>query len=106
MNKTKAKQENSMIEALLRDLLITSLSAAGVKSTEIRKIAGCDMNKVTRIVKGSRKREKASGRISGQDSIQSFDFLRTYLSFKPQVHDYLRSPFKRLWEFERLASAG
>jgi hypothetical protein len=51
MNKTKAKQGNSMIEALLRDLLITSLSAAGVKSTEIRKIAGCDMNKVTRIVK-------------------------------------------------------
>jgi hypothetical protein len=35
---------------------------------------------------GSRKREKASGRISGHDSIQSFDFLRTYLSCKPQVH--------------------
>ncbi len=51
MNKTKAKQENSTIEVLLRDLLITSLSAAGVKGAEIRKIVGCDMNKVSRIVK-------------------------------------------------------
>jgi hypothetical protein len=51
MNKTKAKQGNSMIELLLRDLLITTLSTAGVKAQEIRKIVGCDMNKVSRIVK-------------------------------------------------------
>jgi hypothetical protein len=51
MNKGIAKQENSRIEGLLRDLLITSLSAAGVKVVEIRKIVGCDMNKVSRIAK-------------------------------------------------------
>jgi len=51
MNKAKGNSENSKIEDLLRDLLITSLSTAGVKVTEIRKIVGCDMNRVTRIVK-------------------------------------------------------
>lgn len=51
MNKTKGNPESGKIEDLLRDLLITSLSTAGVKVTEIRKIVGCDMNRVTRIVK-------------------------------------------------------
>lgn len=36
---------------LLRDLLITELGRAGVPQSEIRKIVGCDMNRVNRIVK-------------------------------------------------------
>jgi hypothetical protein len=51
MNKTKSTSGNEKIEILVRDLLITSLAAAGVKSGEIRKIVGCDMNRVTRIAK-------------------------------------------------------
>jgi len=48
---SKKKSENSKVEAILRDLLITSLGTAGVKQAEIRKIVGCDMNQVSRIVK-------------------------------------------------------
>jgi hypothetical protein len=51
MNKIKGNSENGKIEDLLRDLLITSLAAAGVKGGRIREIVGCDMNRVTRIVK-------------------------------------------------------
>ena len=51
MKKDKNKSESGMIEELLRDLLITTLCTAGVKGKEIRKIVGCDMNKVTRIFK-------------------------------------------------------
>ena len=51
MNRDKGNSENSKLEDLLRNLLITSLSTAGVKATEIRRIVGCDMNRVTRIVK-------------------------------------------------------
>ena len=51
MTKSRDSSESSKIEDILRDLLITSLSTAGVKVTEIRKIVGCDMNRVTRIVK-------------------------------------------------------
>jgi len=36
---------------LLRDLLITELGRAGVRQAEIRKIVGCDMGRVSRIVK-------------------------------------------------------
>jgi hypothetical protein len=36
---------------LLKDLLITELGRAGVPQAEIRKIVGCDMNRVNRIVK-------------------------------------------------------
>ncbi|HVA17121.1 MAG TPA: hypothetical protein VMV59_05330 [Candidatus Dormibacteraeota bacterium] len=43
--------DNNEIADLLRDLLITSLGAAGVKQTEIRKIVGCGMNRVNQIVK-------------------------------------------------------
>ena len=50
MSKGKRKAENK-VEVLLRDLLITSLATAGVKQAEIRRIAGCDMNQVSRIVK-------------------------------------------------------
>lgn len=51
MNKAKGKGENGKVEIFLRDLLITSLGAAGVKQKEIRKIVGCDMNQVSRIMK-------------------------------------------------------
>jgi hypothetical protein len=51
MKKARDKEQNGMIEELLRNLLITSLSVAGVKGKEIRRIVGCDMNKVSRIVK-------------------------------------------------------
>jgi len=50
MGNTK-KNHADGVEELLRDLLITSLGAAGVKQTEIRKIVGCDINRVSRIVK-------------------------------------------------------
>jgi hypothetical protein len=50
MNKGKKKAENK-VEVLLRDLLITSLAGAGVKQAEIRRIAGCSMNDVSRIAK-------------------------------------------------------
>ncbi len=51
MSKSKGSSDNDEILDVLKDLLITSLGAAGVKQTEIRKIAGCDMNRVSRIVK-------------------------------------------------------
>ena len=51
MSKGNDGSESAKIADLLRDLLITSLGAAGVKQTEIRKIVGCDMNRVNRIVK-------------------------------------------------------
>ena len=36
---------------LLKDLLITELGKAGVPQLEIRKIVGCDIHRVNRIVK-------------------------------------------------------
>jgi len=51
MSKVADTGDNGKITELLRDLLITSLGAAGVKQTEIRKIVGCDMNRVNRIVR-------------------------------------------------------
>lgn len=47
----KVTDSNTEIAELLRDLLITSLGAAGVRQTEIRKIVGCGMNRVNQIVK-------------------------------------------------------
>jgi hypothetical protein len=62
MRNAKAEQNNGEIEELLRDLLITSLGAAGVKQLEIRKIVGCNMNRVSRIVKHIQRRN-----IGGQE---------------------------------------
>lgn len=42
---------NAEVLELLRDLLITALSTAGVKQVEIRNIVKCDMNRVNRITK-------------------------------------------------------
>jgi hypothetical protein len=47
----KASSENTQVAELLKDLLITTLGAAGVKQSEIRQIVGCDINRVSRIVK-------------------------------------------------------
>lgn len=49
--KTANNSFEDRIVDVLKDLLITSLGTAGVKQTEIRKIVGCDMNRVNRIVK-------------------------------------------------------
>lgn len=46
-----AKRERNDVADLLRDLLIVQLSAAGVGQQEIRKIIGCDINRVSRITK-------------------------------------------------------
>lgn len=59
----RTDDRNDEIADLLRDLLITSLGTAGVKQTEIRKIVGCDINRVNEIVKHieqERKRAKES----------------------------------------------
>lgn len=50
MHRAKDNNESRLLE-LLQDLLITSLGTAGVKQTEIRKIVGCSMDRVNRIVK-------------------------------------------------------
>ena len=59
MSKSK-DDRNEEVPELLRDLLITSLGTAGVKQTEIRKIVGCDMNRVTRIVKHIKQERKSA----------------------------------------------
>jgi hypothetical protein len=56
-NKEKKKQIDPTTE-LVRNLLITQLGLAGVAQQEIRKIAGCDMKRVTRIVKPINKAKK------------------------------------------------
>jgi hypothetical protein len=50
VKKSEGSFDSLKIEHLLRDLLITSLAGVGVKGGDIRKIVGCDMNRVTRIV--------------------------------------------------------
>ena len=53
--------ENELTE-LIRELLIVELGLAGVPQQDIRKIARCDMNRVSRIVRllktDSRKEKK------------------------------------------------
>jgi uncharacterized membrane protein len=61
MSRVKDDYENRHLE-LLQDLLITSLGTAGVKQTEIRKIVGCSMDRVNRIVK-----QLERGRKNGKD---------------------------------------
>jgi len=48
--KVKSAGDERVAE-LLKDLLITQLGRAGVPQVEIRNIVGCDMNRVSRIVK-------------------------------------------------------
>jgi len=50
---------------LLRTLLIVQLALAGLAQREIRSVAGCDMNRVTKTLKPLKallkKREKSAG---------------------------------------------
>lgn len=65
MNKEKPGSKEQTLE-ILKDLLITELGRAGVPQAEIRKIVGCDIHRVSRIVKhfgrdrGRRKGEGAT----------------------------------------------
>ena len=59
MAKRPQRNSNNVAE-LLKDLLITQLSASGVPQQAIRQIIGCDMNRVSRItkhIKAARRRE-------------------------------------------------
>jgi hypothetical protein len=66
MGKTKSGDSDRIAE-LLKDLLITELGRAGVPQPVIRKIVGCDMNRVSRIVKNFG-RERGRGRGQGATS--------------------------------------
>ncbi len=57
MARDRESKEIEKVGDILKDLLITTLGAAGVKQTEIRKIVGCDMGRVNRIVKHIRRGE-------------------------------------------------
>jgi len=46
-----ARKPEQNTDELLRDLLIVQLHQSGVKGADIRRIVGCSMDKVTRIVK-------------------------------------------------------
>lgn len=65
MSKTKSGDTDRVAE-LLKDLLITELGRAGVPQPEIRKIVGCDMNRVSRIVKHF---GRERGRWKGQERL-------------------------------------
>lgn len=47
----KVKRNADDVAGLLTDLLITQLAASGVGQKTIRKIVGCDVNRVSRITK-------------------------------------------------------
>ena len=42
---------DSKVEELLQDLIVIQLALAGVPGHDIRKVAGVDMNRVTKILK-------------------------------------------------------
>jgi len=64
MSKSNQSPHDNEVPDLLKDLLITSLGTAGVKQSEIRRIVGCDMNRVSRIVKHI---ERGSARAKQKD---------------------------------------
>jgi hypothetical protein len=49
--KRDKKQQGDPTTEVSKDLLITELGRAGVPQLEIRKIVGCDIHRVSRIVK-------------------------------------------------------
>ena len=51
MAKKKSTKEKSDSAEVLRDILIVQIGMADVPQNVIRNIVGCDMNRVTRIVK-------------------------------------------------------
>jgi hypothetical protein len=48
-------KDSRKVEELLQDLIVLQLALAGVPGREIRKAAGVDMNRVTKILKAVRK---------------------------------------------------
>jgi len=48
-------KDSSKVEELLQDLIMVQLALAGVPGTEIRKVVGVNMNRVTRILKAVKK---------------------------------------------------
>jgi hypothetical protein len=52
---TEKKLTESRVEELLQDLIIVQLALAGVPGHEIRKVAGVNMNRVTKILKAIKK---------------------------------------------------
>ncbi len=48
-------KDASKVEALMQDLIIVQLALARVPGAEIRKIAGVEMNRVTKILKAVKK---------------------------------------------------
>lgn len=58
--KKQNDRQGEQATELLRDLLIAQLGLAGVAQADIRKIAGCDMNRVNKIVKPIKKAMKGS----------------------------------------------
>lgn len=55
MKKRRDKGAEETTISLLQDLLIAELGKADVPQQEIRKIVGCEMRRVTRIVKHMKK---------------------------------------------------
>lgn len=60
----KTKSSDPLLDAV-RDLLIVQLAQAGVDNHSIRRIARVDMNRVTRILKVLKKRNKGRGNADG-----------------------------------------
>jgi hypothetical protein len=59
MSGKREKTNEEMTIELLKDLLITELGRAEVPQLEIRKIVGCDIVKVNRIVKHHQSEENS-----------------------------------------------
>ena len=51
MAKSNAGNSDTEVLDVLRDILIATLGVAGAKPSEIRKIVGCGMAKVTRVTR-------------------------------------------------------
>lgn len=56
--KTKVQRNSGEATDILRDILITQLGIAGVPQKNIQQIVGCDINRINRIVKHIKERQK------------------------------------------------
>jgi hypothetical protein len=66
MMPTKPKRNGSDVESLLTDLLIAQLAVSGVQQQTIRRILGCDVNRVSKIfkpIKAARKAAEAQAKL-------------------------------------------
>jgi len=57
----REKRQSDDATELLRDLLIVELSKAGVPQSQIRKLAGCGMNRVSAIARFFKGGDKGKG---------------------------------------------